>query len=155
MNEKTAHPDIFLRAMKQLPLIPRKKYRARKVARAIATRRGANHVVLKSRTPILRRHRAVVLRSIRETQDRFGVLLHAFSIMENHIHLVIRASSREQFANALRMLAGTIARRIQKSGRFWLARAWSRVVRRFAGNRNGPAYYWHSSRSRACSSIRW
>ena len=49
--------------------------------------------------------------------------------MENHIHLIVRASDRAQFANALRMLAGTIARRIAKKGAFWLARAWSRVVK--------------------------
>jgi REP element-mobilizing transposase RayT len=48
--------------------------------------------------------------------------------MEDHIHLIVRVSSREQFANALRMLAGTIARRIKRRGRLWRARAWSRVV---------------------------
>ena len=115
--------------MKQLTLLRPKKYRGRKTARLIATKRGSNHVVLKSRRPILRRHRAIVLRSIRETQDRFEIRLHAFSVMENHIHLLVRASSRPQFANALRMLAGTIARRIGKKGAFWLHRAWSRIVK--------------------------
>ena len=84
---------------------------------------------MKARLPVLRKHRAVVLRSIRETQDRFGIRLRALSVMENHIHLVVRVSNRDQFANALRMLAGTIARRIARKGRFWLQRAWSRVVR--------------------------
>ena len=114
--------------MRQLQLIPKKKYRGRKIARAIATRRGENHIVLKSKLPLLRQHRAIVLRSIRDTQDRFHIRLRALAVMENHIHLVARVNSREQFANALRMLTGTIARRISKRGRFWLARAWSRVV---------------------------
>ena len=115
--------------MKQLALLREKKYRKRKTARAIAIRRGTNHVILKSRQPLLRKHRRIVLRSIRETQDRFEIRLHALAVMENHIHLIIRASSREQFANSLRMLAGTIARRITKKGAFWQQRAWSRVVR--------------------------
>ena len=114
--------------MKQLSLIPKKTFKGRKTARAIAVRRGENHVILKSRAPLLRRHRGIVLRSIRETQDRFGIRLRALAVMENHIHLVVRVSSRQQFANALRMLAGTIARRIAKKGRFWLQRAWSRVL---------------------------
>lgn len=78
---------------------------------------------------MLRKHRWIVLRSIRETQDRFHIRLRALAVMENHIHLIVRVSDRTQFANALRMLAGTIARRIAKKGSFWLARAWSRVVK--------------------------
>lgn len=115
--------------MKQLHLIIRKKFKARKQARPIAVKRGENHVILKSRVPLLRKHRDIVYRSLRETQLRFGIRLRALAVMENHIHLIIRVSDRGQFANALRMLAGTIARRITKKGRFWLQRAWSRVVR--------------------------
>src|SRR5579871_3462194 len=54
--------------MRQLSLLREKKYKKRKTARLIATRRGSNHVILKSRRPLLRKHRTLVLRSIRETQ---------------------------------------------------------------------------------------
>ena len=114
--------------MKQLPLIPRPQYRKRKTARIIGTRRAQNHVILKARIPILRRHRAIVLRSIRDTQDRFHIRIRALAVMSDHLHLVIRVTHREQFANAMRMLAGTIARRIMKKGTLWRQRVWSRLV---------------------------
>ena len=63
--------------LRQLHLIPKKKFAKRKVARAIATRRGENHVVLKARFPILRKHRHIVLKAIRETQDRFQIRIRA------------------------------------------------------------------------------
>ena len=116
--------------MRQLALFTRKKYRGRKTTRMIATtKRGENHVILKSRLPVLRKHRSVVMKSIRETQDRFQIRLRALAVMETHIHLIVRVSDRKQFANALRMLAGTIARRIAKKGKFWLQRSWSRIVK--------------------------
>jgi len=64
---------------------------------------------------------------IRETQDRFGVKLRAFAVMSNHIHLVVKVSSRSQFANALRFLAGQLALKVAAS-KLWRARAWSRPV---------------------------
>lgn len=114
--------------MRQLSLIPKQKYRKRKVARAIAVRRGANHIVLKARVPLLRKNRDLVMKSIRDTQDRFGIRLRALAVMPDHLHLIARVATRRQFADALRMLAGTIARRIMKKGALWRARAWSRVV---------------------------
>lgn len=107
-------------------LIPDKKYSRRKVARPISLR-GANHVVLKSRHPILRRHMGLIHALIRETQARYGVKLRAFAIMEDHAHFVIKVGSRSQFANALRFLPSRIAMKVA-GVRLWRQRAWSRPI---------------------------
>jgi len=90
---------------KQLTLLKERKYAKRKVARAISLR-GANHVVLKASTPTLRRHHAKIKLEIKRAQERFSVKIRALAIMPDHIHLILKVSSRAQFANALRMLAG-------------------------------------------------
>ena len=89
--------------MKQLSLIKEKKYAARKCSRPISLR-GANHIVLKAKRPTLRRQQVVIRRLIRENQERFGVKLRALAIMDDHVHLVVKVSSRKQFADALRFL---------------------------------------------------
>ena len=113
--------------MRQLKLFTEKKYARRKVQRQVA-RRSPNHVTLKARVPVLRQNHAVIKRVIRATQLRYGVRIRAVAIMENHLHLLIECSSRENFANFLRVLAGTLAQKIGR-GKLWLDRAWSRVVR--------------------------
>ncbi len=89
--------------------------------------RGANHLVLKSLRPTLRRHYSEIRQVLRETQDRFGVKISALAVMGDHIHLVLRVSSRTQWANALRFLTGQLAQRIA-GAKLWRARAWSRPV---------------------------
>ena len=113
--------------MKQLNLIREKKYVARKCARAISLR-GANHIVMKSARPGLRRHQPVIRALIRQTQDRFGVKLRALAVMGDHVHLVMKVDSRKQFADALRFLAGGIARKIS-AVKIWAKRAWSRPIK--------------------------
>ena len=113
--------------MKQLNLITEKKYAARKCARPISLR-GANHIVLKAIRPTLRRNQVTIRRLIRETQDRFGVKIRALAVMDNHIHLVLKVSSRTQFADALRFLAGGIAQKVSKT-KIWAKRAWSRPIK--------------------------
>ena len=113
--------------MKQLTLIKDKKYAARKCARPISLR-GANHIVLKSMRPVLRRHQPVIRGLIREAQNRFGVKLRALAVMDDHVHLVVKVASRKQFADALRFLAGAIAQRIS-TAKVWTKRAWSRPIK--------------------------
>lgn len=60
--------------MRQLNLLAGKKYNGRKMARAISVRHF-NHVILKSRLPILRRHHAQIKNAISEAQRRFGIRL--------------------------------------------------------------------------------
>ena len=128
--------------MRQLKLLTEKKYAGRKIARAISIR-GANHIVFKARRPVLRRHFSVIRGLLRETQDRFGVRIPALAIMPDHIHLLVKVSSREQFGNALRFFAGMVARRVA-SGGIWHARAWSRPVQWGRDLRNAFLYVWRN-----------
>lgn len=91
------------------------------------TLRGLNHIVLKSKQPVLRSKHLLVKSIIKETETRFGVNFKEVAIMENHIHFLMKAPSRVAFANALRFLAGQIALKVRK-GKLWIKRAWSRVV---------------------------
>src|SRR6185369_13119567 len=94
--------------MRQLKLFAEKKYKGRKTARAISLR-GANHVVLKAMRPTLRKNAPRIRALIREAQDRYGVKLKALAVMPDHVHLVLKVSSRTQFADALKFLASRIA----------------------------------------------
>lgn len=120
------------RTKEQPDLLFEKKYRARKSTRALSTRH-ALHVILKARTPILRKHHATIKTIIEDTQVRFGdkglgLKIKALAIQPDHIHLVLKTPSRQAFADSLRYLAGTIALRIAK-GKLWRQRVWSRVVK--------------------------
>ena len=84
--------------------------------------------MLKSRYPNLRRHQPIIRALIRETQDRFGLKVRALAVMEDHVHLVVKVSSRKQFADALRFLAGGIAQKIS-GAKVWAKRAWSRPIK--------------------------
>lgn len=112
---------------KQLTLLKEKKYAARKTARLICVR-GANHVIMKSRLPILRARHPLIKFLTQETETRFQVQIKASAIMENHCHFLIKTPSRQAFANALRFLAGQIALKLGR-GKLWMQRVWSRVVR--------------------------
>lgn len=114
--------------MIQKTLLTERKYESRKTARTISTR-AYNHVVLKSQKPILRKNSALIKRTIADAQNRFGFRLKSFSIMPDHVHLLIQVRSRESFANSLRFLAGQIALKIGK-GKLWRQRLWSRAVTR-------------------------
>lgn len=126
--------------MRQLTLLREKKYEARKTARPISTR-GANHVVFKARAPKLRRHIPTIRDLIRKTQNRFGIRIQALAIMPDHVHLVLRVTSRRQFADSLRFLAGAIARKVAHGG-LWRARAWSRPLRWGRDLRAAFLYVW-------------
>jgi len=123
---------------KQLTLIKERKYEKRKVARALSLR-GANHVVLKASAPILRRHHSRIKSEIRKAQDRFSIRIRALAIMPDHIHLILKVSSRVQFANALRMLAGQIALKV-KGTKLWKQRVWSRPVKPGRDQENATLY---------------
>lgn len=145
MNSKIASGTflaLYSCRMRQLTLIREKKYTKQKVARSISLR-GANHVVLKARAPMLRRSIPRIRTLIRETQDRFGVRIQALAIMPDHIHLVLKVTRRRQFADSLRFLAGMLAKTIAR-GRVWRARAWSRPLRWGRDLRNAFLYVWRN-----------
>ena len=113
--------------MKQIKLSIEKKYKKRKVARSVSVREF-NHVILKSRLPILRRNRKLIRELLKDTQERFGIKLKSLAIMEDHIHLVTAVSNRKAFADAFRFFAGMIAIKL-KRGKIWRQRIWSRIVK--------------------------
>ncbi|MBI2606283.1 MAG: transposase [Deltaproteobacteria bacterium] len=127
----------------QLKLFREKKYSSRKIARTLSTR-AYNHVVMKAGRPILRKHHFLIKKTLRETQERFGLRIRAIAIMPDHVHLVVQVPSRALFANAMRFLAGMIALRIGK-GKLWRARCWSRIVREGRDLWNATTYVWRNS----------
>ncbi|MEK6577677.1 MAG: transposase, partial [Bdellovibrionota bacterium] len=67
--------------------------------------------------------------------ERFGVRVYRFSNVGNHIHLLVKAPTREAFRSFLRALAGGIAfavtgaKKRNPVGRFWSSLAYTRVLR--------------------------
>jgi REP element-mobilizing transposase RayT len=111
----------------------------RKGARPVATKRPM-HVILRSSRArgewnFLRRAHATRVKGIaHSTARRFGVRLHRFENVGNHLHLIVQAKRRADFQNFLRVLAQAVcflvtkARKGSPIGKFWDALAFSRVV---------------------------
>ena len=127
---------------KQLHLLQIKKYASRKCVRPISIREF-NHVVFKARVPVLRKHRAVITRTLHDCQLRYGLRLKAIAIMENHIHLAVKVPSRKSFADFMRVFAGTVALRVVR-GKLWSQRVWSRIVRAGSDLQGALAYIWNN-----------
>ncbi|MBI2605952.1 MAG: transposase [Deltaproteobacteria bacterium] len=148
-------PSHAMESGRQLKLIIEKKDRGRKVTRPISIR-GWNHVVMKSRYYVLRRNHALVRRLVRETQDRFGMRIRALSVMENHVHVMMRAPTREHFANAMRFLCGGLGRKLclklkikpkrvkGDAGTFFSQRIWSRIVKLGSDLATAEIYIWRN-----------
>lgn len=111
----------------------------RKGARPVATKRPM-HVILRSSRArgdwnFLRRAHATRVKGLTyATARRFGVKLHRFENVGNHLHLIAQAKRRADFQNFLRVLAQAVcflvtkARKGNPIGKFWDALAFSRVV---------------------------
>lgn len=112
---------------RQKNLFQFRKYSGRKLTRPVATREF-NHLIVKSRLPILRLNHLLIQAVLMKTQRRFGIQLRAFAVMPDHVHLIVKVSSRKQWADALRFFSGQVALRLGR-GRIWAERAWSRVVK--------------------------
>lgn len=112
------------------------KNKANSHVRRVISTREFNHVILKSRVPILRGNHFLIHQVLQEAQKRYNIKLKTFSIMTNHIHLVIQVGSRTDFANAMRYFAGMIARKLAPvlksltgATKLWVQRVWSRIVK--------------------------
>jgi REP element-mobilizing transposase RayT len=109
----------------------------RKLERPVSTRRPM-HVVLKSHRAAgpwsLRRHDRTVREVLRRMARRFEIRIYDFANVGSHLHLVLRARSREAFQGFLRSFAGIVARRVmgaergRRTGRFFDGLAWTRVI---------------------------
>jgi hypothetical protein len=72
---------------------------------------------------------------VHESADKYGVKVHRFENVGNHLHLLVVAPSRRAFQNFLRVITGGIVfmvtgtRKGQKlARRFWDKLAYSRIV---------------------------
>jgi len=97
----------------------------------------AEHVVLKSRFPVLRikKNKPLISGLLFEGAEKFQVKVYNNSLNSNHIHLLVRAHSQKNLHDFLRFLAGQIAQRITGAVRgkknrfsFWLKPIWRRLV---------------------------
>ncbi|MCC7404048.1 MAG: transposase [Bdellovibrionales bacterium] len=118
--------------------------------RPISTK-NAMHLTLRSSRAkgrhsfLANRARQVLIESkIREMAKKFGVSIYKLAIVGNHIHLLLRATSRRGFISFLRAITGIIARIVlgaergraqlakrgtrSKAEGFWDQRPWTRVI---------------------------
>ncbi|RYZ66339.1 MAG: hypothetical protein EOP05_19285 [Proteobacteria bacterium] len=112
----------------------------RKVSRPLDTRKPV-HLVLKSSSARLKmsflafKNKVAVQKIVRERAKQFGVAIHGFELMSDHVHLVASFESRAMFQSFLRTITGLIARHVTgaKKGkpfgkRFFDGLAFTRVV---------------------------
>lgn len=111
----------------------------RKLARPIDTKRPLHLVLRSSRARgelsfLRKRNRSKVEALLRRYARRFHVKIYDLANAGNHLHVVLRAQSRQGFQNFLRTVSAMIARAVTgakkgvKAGRFWDALAYTRVV---------------------------
>ena len=86
--------------------------------------------VLSLRNP---RNFSMVNHWIKTFAKRFDVKIYRYSINSNHVHIALRAKTRESFQNYLRATAGVIGLKILNAasirvGKFWDLLAFSRIV---------------------------
>jgi REP element-mobilizing transposase RayT len=107
----------------------------RKVARPVAIKKPM-HLVLRAsaargKYSLLRpEHARLVEAVLRHANRLYHVRVYEFANVGNHLHLLVRASSREEFKNFLRVLAGRIAQKVTgaRKGRPWGRRFWDLLV---------------------------
>lgn len=97
----------------------------------------SQHLVLKSRFPILRskRNKAIISKLLCEVSEQFKVKIYNNSLNSNHIHLIVKVPSQKDLHNFLRLFAGQVAQKITGAVRgkknrlgFWLKPVWRRIV---------------------------
>src|ERR1700677_3304497 len=112
----------------------------RKCARPIVTRR-AMHWVLRSELAqgdfsLLKKGNArFIEQELKRLSIRFRVRVYEFSNNGNHLHLAVRAHTRDGFKGFLRTFCGHVAQFVTKAvrgkpfgRRFWTLPAYSRIV---------------------------
>lgn len=97
----------------------------------------SEHIVLKSRLPILRakKNKTLISQLLSEVSERFQIKIYNNSLNSNHIHLLVKAQTQKDIHDFLRLFAGQVAQRItgavrgkKSSLRFWLKPVWKRIV---------------------------
>ena len=112
---------------KQLSLLPKSKVKKQHGGSlAVGKRRKirplnikqSHHITMKSYHAVgprsLFRHKKMILNVIRKFSFRFGVKVYEYAIQGNHIHLLVKAQTREGLQNFFRVVAGHTAQNILK-----------------------------------------
>jgi REP element-mobilizing transposase RayT len=99
------------------------------------------HIVLKSKRArgawslLHRKHRGKITSMIYVYAERFKVHVYRAAIVDNHLHLLVKADEKKQLSDFLRVLAGRVAvtvsgarKHVKKIGKFWDYLCWSRLV---------------------------
>lgn len=111
-----------------------------KTARPLSTKH-AMHVVLRSSRATgewsLRsaKNHKIVERTLISLAKKYGIRIHEFANVGNHLHLLIKLKNRTTFAPFIRALSGTIALKTTSANKlsklkekFWDYRPWTRIV---------------------------
>ena len=126
-----------------------------KEARPISTK-NAMHVTLKSRkatgtrSMLASRQRALLIeKKVYSLSRKFGIKIYRYANVGNHMHLLLKASTRDGFINFLKSISGIIVRILLNTQRgiaalknkektldsfkaissnFWDQRPWTRIV---------------------------
>jgi REP element-mobilizing transposase RayT len=101
-------------------------------------RDGCMHVSVRVKRglPSLRtpKARARILKAMREFQDRFEVRIVCFSILSNHVHLLVEAKDERELARAMKGFLVRVARSLnrlwERTGSVWADRYFARIVKK-------------------------
>ena len=124
-KSKLQEPNTNLKSPKQLILFPKQKIR-REHGGSLAVRkrrsrrplnlRLSHHITMKSHHAIgkrsLFRHKKMILSLMKKNAFRFQVKIVEYAIQGNHLHMLVRAHSREGLQNFFRVIAGHSAQKI-------------------------------------------
>lgn len=110
-----------------------------KKARPVVTKRPMHLIVRSSRARgewsfLRKNHRDRIAAHLEKTARRFGIRVHQFVNVGNHLHLLVQTKRRDDFQNFLRVFTQgvvflvTRARKGKPVGKFWDALAFSRIV---------------------------
>ena len=75
-----------------------------------------------------------VEKTLKAKAEKFGVRVHSYANVGNHLHISARLRSREEFGKFLRSITGLIARHVtgarrgKKFGKFWDTLVYTRVL---------------------------
>ena len=137
-----------------------KKRRMRKGQRRTASHQAREHfdrwtvvhvvVRLEAGLPNLRRHRefAAIRECFEQSKDRHGMRLVHFSVLSNHMHLLVEAANSNALSTAMKALKVRIARALNKlwnrTGRVFAERFYAELYRaqaRYRGATRNMALY--------------
>lgn len=96
----------------------------RKGRRPLCTKRPI-HLVLRAKQHRLKANEATVRLEIARAGKRWGIRIYQWAIVSDHIHLLIRVSTRSAYKFFVQRVSGVVALRL---GINWLFRPFTRIV---------------------------